>query len=164
MEIQHNIHLFITILLIIHEQDCHLSISGNVKALKDCWVIGDKLLAEIFPFLQQMKTDAIATNSQVPYLYEYYNIFGWFQSPVSTKRSVSAKILNSLTKGFNKIHRMPKYVIIFMGKDVLDSLRWNKNLKINVEEQLKRLINNVNKVNKCCREDLKAKHSVALAC
>ena len=75
--------------------------------------MGDKFLAETFPFLQQLKMDAIATKGPVPYLYEYYNIFGWYQSPVSTEESVPAKILNSLMEGFNKIHRMPNIYLAF---------------------------------------------------
>ena len=104
-----------------------------------------------------MKTDAIATNSSVPYIYEYYNIFSWFQSPCSAEKSAVARILNSLTEGLNKIHRLPKYILLFPGKDILDSLRYNKNIKNNLDHLVPWLVNNVNKVIRRCHKDLKSK-------
>ena len=47
---------------------------------------------------------------------------------------------------------------------MLDGLRWNRNLKYNLEAQLKWLISNVDKVVRRRREDLKSKRSGALAC
>ena len=111
-----------------------------------------------------MKTDAIATKKPILYIYEYYNIFSWTQSPVSIERSVIAKIINSFTDGLNKIHRVPKYLVVIPDKDIIDGMVSDFQAEGSIDQQLQWLINNIQKVIARRREDLKDKRSGALAC
>ena len=86
------------------------------------------------------------------------------QSPLSQNRSTPARILNSLTEGFNKIHRIPKYIVVITETDIVNGLRSNGEIKRNMEELLQWLVNNINKVIRRHREDLKDKCPAALAC
>ena len=152
MEIKCNLHLSFPISLII---------ADNVKALKDCWLIGDNFLADIFPTLQRIKSDTPIKQKQAPYIYDYYNIFSW-TSPLSDERSTPARILNSFTEGLNKIHRLPKYVLVLSDKDILDGLQYNKNLSSNIEYQLSWLVQNISKLITRRCDDLKDKRPGAL--
>ena len=142
-------------------RSCFLYSLGNVKTLKDCWLVGDQFLCSIFPRFQQIRSDAIAERRQSPYIYDYYNIFCW-TTPVTTVRSVPAKILNSFTEGLNNIHRMPKYVIIMPENDILNGLNYSNQLISNIEAQVKWLIENVGKVIQRRRQDLKEERPGAI--
>ena len=53
-----------------------------------------------------------------PYLYEMYNIHGYYQSIRSMVPGL-ARLVNAFTEGMNKRLRLPKFIIIIMDKDIV---------------------------------------------
>ena len=110
-----------------------------------------------------MKSDAVVQKKSIPYIYEYYNIFCWTQSPIALEKSVLAKIVNSLTDCLNKIHRVPKYLLVIPDKDILDTMNSELQAESNLDTQLEWLVNNVHRAITRRREDLKDKRPGAIA-
>ena len=67
-----------------------------------------------------MRAKAVAASRDQPYLYQYYNIFGYYLSPLNTTVRVGiARILNAFIEGLNDRDILPKYVIIIPDKDII---------------------------------------------
>ena len=58
----------------------------------------------------------------MPYLYEFYNVFGFTQLASSGVRSVLARVINSLIEGLNERPQLPRYVVVMLDKDVIDEI------------------------------------------
>ena len=57
--------------------------AGEVKALKDVWLIGDDFVNEHFHILPEMKNKAAISKWEIPYLYQQNNIKCFASNPLS---------------------------------------------------------------------------------
>ena len=71
-------------------------IAGYVAAQKDAWFIGDSFLLEVHSSLQSLKDGAKDSKRPLPYVYEYYNMSFFMESPSSTNVDVLAHFHNSI--------------------------------------------------------------------
>ena len=94
-------------------------IPGSIKALKDCWLVRDDFLRDVFPVFQSIKSSTAITKEQWPYLYKYYNIFCFYQTSLSTDQIGISRILNSFIEGLNQKQKLPKYVLMIADSDII---------------------------------------------
>ena len=65
-----------------------------------------------------LKTQAKLKRKNLPYLYQFFNVFGYFQSSVSAVKGL-ARILNAFIEGLNNRPRLPKYVVMVPDRDLI---------------------------------------------
>ena len=92
-----------------------------MPALQKVWFIGDEFLRELFVTDRAMRTQATQQQKMSPYLYDYYNIECYYTNPLSSNRSILARILNALIAGLNKNEHLPRYIVMMMDKDVVSA-------------------------------------------
>ena len=92
----------------------------DVRALSNIWLLGDAFVRDIFSMLQSTKTKSIVSKSMNPFIYEYYNVVQLYASISNPTRLVIARIVNQMTKNLNKENKLPKYVLIFPDKDIIE--------------------------------------------
>ena len=93
-----------------------------MTAIQDAWFVGDDFLRESFDTYTNLKTGSKIQRKKPPYLFEMYNVLGYYQSVRSMVPGL-ARILNSFIEGLNKRLRLPKYVIISLDKDLMSLIR-----------------------------------------
>ena len=140
--------------------------SGDVRALKDCWLVGDVFLHDIFHTLQVAKSDAKVGNAALPYLYEQYNITCW-NDGVLSPRPVITRILNSLIDGLNdktNLWKLLKYFIMIMDWDIIIGTELhNFGIVTILKEQIKWLVTQLMKTANRRRDEIKTRRASALS-
>ena len=77
MEIQCSVHIseiLKTTGVILKTINLTIVFIGEVKAVKDLWIIGDKFLLDIYSRLSKLKTDAIIEKRAIPYIHDAYKV------------------------------------------------------------------------------------------
>ena len=142
----------------------HLIIADNVQAIKDCWYVGDEFLLDMYPALQAWNKTAEVCKTSPPYVFQHYNINGFFNSALS-RILATTRILNAFVEGFNKHWLLPRYVIVIPDADVINSIleTFDFGLEVLMEENLSWLFRQMNKVIERRRQDLMYKKPGAVA-
>ena len=87
------------------------------------------------PVLQSMKTDALTKKKPIPYIFEYYNVFGYYANPLSQTRGVMARMFQALAEGLNSTMRLPKFILVIPDINFTRStLRHNYGMTIIFED------------------------------
>ena len=60
--------------------------------------------------------------TQQPYIYEYYNIFGYYTMPSSGSHHTIGRVVNSLITALNTRDRLPRLVVIMLDKDLIEDV------------------------------------------
>ena len=95
------------------------SIPGNVQAFYDAWIIGDAFFREQYSTLQGLKTQALIMKKSLPYVYDYFNLFGFFTSDVQFHRNILSRVQNAILEAFNRRERLPRCIILVLDKDLI---------------------------------------------
>ena len=98
-----------------------ITIAGEIQALNDVWLIGDAFLKEIFPILQGLKTQKIMLKKPPPYIYEYFNTFGFITCNGTSQRNILARLLNALIEAFNRREKLPRYIVVILDKNLIEA-------------------------------------------
>ena len=93
-------------------------ITGTVMAIQDVWIVGDEFLRDTFSTLVNMRNQATLKRQHPPYLYEFYNIFGYFQNKQSAVRGL-ARFANSFIEALNARVKLPRYVMFILDRDFI---------------------------------------------
>ena len=97
-------------------------IVDKVEAIYDVWLIGDEFFSKIYDSLKEWRCRTRAAKSKQPYLYDYYNVFGYYMLRSSGNRYAIGRVLNSLIVGLNTRHRLPRLIILILDKDVIEDV------------------------------------------
>ena len=95
------------------------SIPGTMTAYQDAWFIGDNFLREIFNAFVNLRNHAGVNRKRPPYLYDFYNIFGYFQNRQSMVLGMT-RLFNSFVETLNNRLKLPKYIFMILDGDLLD--------------------------------------------
>ena len=140
------------------------SITDTIEALKDLWLIGDGFLRESVASLQQLKNGAALRDHRLPYIYQYYNVKGYFHEYNSHIDTAIGRIYNSMVFGLNENTFLPKYVIFIIDQDIITCGNiYNFGSGTAIEMQLKHLVKEIKRWLMARREDLKFRRPGALA-
>lgn len=86
--------------------------------------VKDHFLCEIFNSFQalvnQAKLDRKIAN---PYLADYYNVKAFFYRRSHLMTSATSRILNSNIEALNDAHRLPRFLVVALDKDVITHLK-----------------------------------------
>ena len=93
-------------------------ILGTITAIQDAWLVGDNFLREMYSTFTDKRTLATINRHRPPYLYEFYNVFGYFQNKQIMLTGV-IRIFNSLVEGLNARIKLPKYVILIIDRHMI---------------------------------------------
>ena len=78
----------------------------------------EDFLQTIYDTLKKLKSKAILSKRNPPYLDMFFNIHGFFQKKWSAVKGLS-HILNSLPEALNTCPRLPKYIVIIPDHDLI---------------------------------------------
>ena len=98
-------------------------ITDNVPALMDAWLIGDDFLKDIIGDFYYMRTNAIKQRMSTPYLFDFYNVHGFYGS---TAWGIN-HFLTPLVDAFNEHQLLPRLIILVFDKDIIANMN-NKNI------------------------------------
>ena len=92
-------------------------------ALFDTWVIGDTFTQDLAQSYEaiRLKAEKCRKNDlePVPYLLQYYNVkFFYKRLSVSVRRTIG-RILNSLIEALNEEHKLPRFLVVIIDKDII---------------------------------------------
>ena len=90
-----------------------------------------------------------------PYIYEYFNVFCFFTSHRQFQNNIIARVQNAIVKAFNRREKLPKYIIMILNSDLLES---TNHFTYGVKSMLVRWVSYLSKfIEKCisiCKEQL----------
>ena len=95
------------------------SFTGEVKALTDVWFIGDDFVNEHFHILPEMKNKAAISKSEIPYLYQQYNVKCFASNLLSQLKDILTRLVNALVKALNDHQVLPRFVIVIPDDDIV---------------------------------------------
>ena len=84
--------------------------------MEDVWFVGDNFLRDIFHTFVEMQQFAIWKRKNPPYLYSFYNVFGYFQNKFSCVKGI-VRVYNAFLEGMNARKKLPRFVVFIMDKD-----------------------------------------------
>ena len=84
--------------------------------LKDVWLLGDEFLHDAMKELSTMMKTAKKKQKPAPYIYQMYNITGYFAS-FGTRGPLN--IINPLIDALNENEHLPKLIIVVPDKDLI---------------------------------------------
>ena len=93
--------------------------SDPVRPLRDLWIVGEGFLRSIYGMLQHLKTEAIAANESIPYMYQQIHVHPFYQTSNGTAQGTLHKILNSVIEGLNESNKLPHYILILVDRDII---------------------------------------------
>ena len=96
------------------------NLADNIAVTKDVWIVGDKVLHEIFYTLPSMRRQAKANQTEPPYLFNHYNVTAYTMGN-SLVSNMLTRVLDSFIKGINK-HKMPKNIITILNRDLVNAV------------------------------------------
>ena len=133
-------------------------------AASDVWLVGDQFLRDLYPSLQAARAKAVLDKKVKPYLYEYYNIIPRFPATNSVIRSTLARIFNEFVSAMNDRTRLPRYVIMLLDKELVESADHNNfGIQKILTEMVSWLARNIDKVVDLRKEDIRVKRPGAIA-
>ena len=137
-------------------------ISVDVKALKDCWLVGDEFLQKLHKRLQGWHSESNGTKDGMLFMYQQYNIMFWYKSPLVPQPS-AVRIFKSFIDGLNTTPKLPKYILIFSDDDIIKTTKHlDFGIMTMLQEQLKWLFEQLNKYSTRRCDDLRATRIGAL--
>ena len=77
-------------------------ISGQIRALKDCWIVGDKFINDVYYGLQEANQENIKLQNEKLYLYDQYNVNCSSSNPLSKIKEAPARLVNSFIHALNE--------------------------------------------------------------
>ena len=119
-------------------------------------MLGDEFFKEVFPVMQELCRLSKVNKTPAPYLYEYYNVFGYYTPSTTTHaRRVIAWVLNSFIHGLNMRERLPRFLVIILDKDlILDVNIYDYGATRAIKENLKWLCKQIDIFVKCKRLEI----------
>ena len=132
-------------------------IVAEVSAVKDAWFVGDQFLQTIFGSLTAVRNEAYKSNKRCPFICDYFNIRAyWTYTPSSTIHSVIARIYNSVIKALNENLKLPRFIIVVPGRDILRRAAFYKfGASLVIGDNVEWLIDNITRVVETRKSDLR---------
>ena len=94
-----------------------------IMAMEDVWFVGDNFLRDIFTTFTDMNKHAVRSRSKPPYLFGFYNVFGYFQNKISCVKGI-VRIYNAFLEGLNGRKRLPRFLVFVMDKDFIVNINY----------------------------------------
>ena len=96
----------------------------NLPAIFDVWVLGDQLLKDAFYTFQDMNSRA-NTYRKKPFLYQYFNVFGFYTSILYDRNNPLARLMNTLTEALNRRNPLPRYIIVIPDTAFIQAIKFD---------------------------------------
>ena len=131
--------------------------------MKQIWVAGDDFLYDTFTSYRAMVLKAKTQKKQAPFIHDYYDVSFHFTRPLSEVKYVETRIYNTIVEAMNNYERLPKYILILLDKDLIESLKTcDYGAKITMEGAVIWLIERLDKTLYWRKEDIRNKKPGAL--
>ena len=116
-----------------------------VKVVKDCWMVGDAFLYDIFDTMQRMKEDGKDKAQLMPYIYDFYNV------------SFIMETLNEETS-------LPRFILVIPDWDILKYIdHFTFGISLIAGKCLNWIINNMERAIEAKKEDLRRRKPGAVS-
>ena len=95
--------------------------ADGAPALFDAWFVGDNVMKEATSTLAAIKESAKKNNERL-HIQEYYNVStGYPLTSCGVKLAVT-RMINSLIDLINQKHKLPRYLIVLMDRDIFTNM------------------------------------------
>ena len=109
----------------IHYVNIFNLLTDTITAAQDMWFIGDVFLREAFNTFISMRNQAAIQKKQPPYIFKYYNVFGYFQSKNSMVCGIT-RVLNAAVEGLNARIKLPRFMVIVQDTDIITFAQYHE--------------------------------------
>ena len=99
------------------------TISGEVVAINDFWIIGDSFINKHYFMLPQLKHEVKQARRTIPYLYQFFNVTCYTPNPDTSVRSTLARLVNCVIKALNDAVKLPRLILIIPNSDIVRYVR-----------------------------------------
>ena len=125
--------------------------------------MGDCFLYDTFTSYKAICTRATIENKQAPFMHDYYDVSFQFTRPLSGIKYVETRIYNAIVDEMNSNQRLPKYILIAIDKDLIESLKsFDFGAQILMEDAVSWLVEKLDKALYWRKEDIRSKKPGAL--
>ena len=99
------------------------SITDSVRALFDTWIVGDMFLKDLDITYEAIRKQVEKSSVEDrPYLLKYYNVRLFYKFPPVGVSKAATRIVNSLIERFNIDHRLPRFIVVIVDKDIIKDI------------------------------------------
>lgn len=92
-----------------------LFLAENIRALKDVWFVGDHMIRNAWPHLQQIQRDHEVGREN--YLHANYDPYVFY--PAFTENNVLTMVRNCFIEGLNRRLKLPSAVIVLLSDQLI---------------------------------------------
>ena len=96
--------------------------TGNIEAIYDAWLIGDSSLKKMYDTLVKMRDQARVNHKPLPYLFEYYNVHGFWKTSSSLAKYVIGQVYNAFVEALDTGRRLPRFLLVILDKDIIEDV------------------------------------------
>ena len=134
-------------------------------ALKDCWIIGDLYISEIFhELLSKNRSNRLAKLDPL-YVYANYNVKCYSSNPLSHKKEAPARLVNALVNAINDNTYLPRLIIVAPDWDIVRHIgEVSFGIFTIFEKLMKWVVNTMNRAVDTRKEDLRKFSEGATTC
>ena len=106
--------------------------------MEDVWFLGDWFLKDVFPTLQAIRHGSTVQRRPPPYLYDMFNVFYFFTSPLTFGNNTLLRINNAFIEALNRREHLLKYIIVMLDQDLIDMInRFDFGITIQLERAIR---------------------------
>ena len=112
-------------LIRLHQLIKHYSfiIPAPVVALKDCWIVGDLFVSQIFQELPAKYSANRLAKLPPLYIYGNYTVKAYSTNPLTVKYGAIVRLVNALINGINANKYLPRIIIIAPDWDIVNQIK-----------------------------------------
>ena len=99
-------------------------IADPIIALKDCWIIGDLFVSEIYHELPAQNQENRSANAKQLYIYRNYNVKCFSTHLLAPpKANPVARLVNALVNAVNENRYLPRLIVIIPDRDIVKQVQ-----------------------------------------
>ena len=95
------------------------SVSEPIVALKDCWIIGDLFVSQVFHTLPSRNVQNRLAHKKSLFLYDNFTVKCFSTNPLSKIKEAPARLVNSLAHAINENRYLPRLILILPDWDMI---------------------------------------------
>ena len=84
------------------------SITGQIRAIKDCWIVGNLFINDIYYALAETNRDQVKSQQSKLYICDNYNVKCYSSNPLAKVNKAPARLVNSLINALHNYDGRPK--------------------------------------------------------
>ena len=147
----------------------NFNIAGTIKAFKDCWIIGDHFVNDIYYVLQELNQEQYKKDKKKIYMYDKYNVKCFSSHPLTKIKEALARLVNALIHGLNEQRDnnteipkekvisafLPRYILVIPDWDIVKHIgHYQYGVSLIAQKVIHWIVSNMTKAVQSRKDDL----------